>query len=64
MTSCGYWSCEYCTGPAVARCETCDAACCPECMVEGDDSGLDYCSPDPATWPGRGCYKQPVKEVS
>lgn len=39
-------------------CAVCFAQACALCSTSSAD-GL-ACNPDPATWPGRGCYKPPV----
>lgn len=55
-------SCDYCEREAVGACDWCDAKTCGACAVDVRP-GVTYCSPNPATWPGRGCYKPPVAET-
>lgn len=59
--------CAYCERPgSVMACDECDALCCVVHRVSICIDGYDaiLCNPDPATWPGRGCYKRPVNEVA
>lgn len=62
--------CDFCENEYEVVCEECHASCCHEDAQEMhgvEDSEGDVfwlCSPDHATWPGRGCYKPPVAEAA
>lgn len=60
-------SCDYCEAQEPERmiwlCMQCTATVCIDHMRRGPDAAC-LCAPDPATWPGRGCYRSPVAEVA
>jgi hypothetical protein len=59
--------CDYCENDQDGDCDECGAQVCASCSIGIDPDVLDtevLCNPDPATWPGRGCYKPPVAEVA
>lgn len=58
-------SCDYCERDADYSCALCGASCCHLDSRESREDGFiaNLCNPDPAMWPGRGCYKPPVAEV-
>ena len=67
MTSCDYCdhderACAFCEHDAHPLCDGCGAACCQKHI--NADGPRYLCAPDPATWPGRGCYNPPVAEVA
>lgn len=58
--------CEYCERKTSLACDGCDAWVCRNHfeVVRSHFGDRVLCNPDPATHPGRGCYKPPVSEVS
>lgn len=59
--------CTYCESKALDTCDACGRAVCEKCghrRARTRKQGETLCNPDPATWPGLGCYRPSVAEVA